>query len=214
MSSKLPDAASGFEDLNPSPRLLMGPGPVNVDPRVLRAISMPLLGQFDPEFTAYMNETMALLRRLFQTENRWSFLIDGTARAGIEALLVSIIEPGDKVLVPIFGRFGHLLHEITVRCGAEVATLETEWGTVFPPEAIEDAVKTHRPKLVALVHGDTSAGAMTACSMWMPRPHWAAWISRSTLGTSTPPQPACKSVCRVRQVPRPSLSTNASSAPC
>src|SRR3954471_2430747 len=99
-------------DLNPPPRLLMGPGPINVDPRVLRAMSMPLLGQFDPVFTRYMNETMGLLRRLFETENRWAFLVNGTARAGIEALLVSMIEPGDRVLVPIFGRFGHLLAEI------------------------------------------------------------------------------------------------------
>src|SRR5262245_49513432 len=146
-----------FGDLNPSPRLLMGPGPINADPRVLRAMAMPLLGQFDPEFTAYMNETMELLRQLFQTDNRWSFLIDGTARAGIEAILVSLIEPGDRVLVPIFGRFGHLLHEIATRCGAEVTTMETEWGTVFEPDAVEAEVKRLRPKLVAIVHGDTSA---------------------------------------------------------
>ena len=149
-------AKSVFSDLNPSPRLLMGPGPINADPRVLRAMSMPLLGQFDPEFTAYMNETMALLRRLYQTANRWSFLIDGTARAGIEAILVSLIEPGDRVLVPIFGRFGHLLHEIAIRCGAEVTAMETGWGTVFEPDAIEAEVKRVRPKLVAIVHGDTS----------------------------------------------------------
>ncbi|HEX2215253.1 MAG TPA: alanine--glyoxylate aminotransferase family protein [Xanthobacteraceae bacterium] len=150
------DAGSRFDDLDPRPRLLMGPGPVNADPRVLRAMSMPLLGQFDPQFTGYMNETMALLRRLFQTSNRWAFLVDGTARAGIEALLVSLIEPGDRVLVPVFGRFGHLLHEIAARCGAEVSTVETEWGTVFPSEAIEAAIRRHRPKLVAAVHGDTS----------------------------------------------------------
>ncbi len=105
-------------ELNPPPRLLMGPGPINVDPRVLRAMSMPLLGQFDPAFTAYMNETMALLRRLFQTQNRWSLLVNGTARAGIEALLTSLVEPGDKVLVPVFGRFGHLLAEIAYRSRA------------------------------------------------------------------------------------------------
>src|SRR5215510_14286930 len=125
-----------FDELNPSPRLLMGPGPVNVDPRVLRAMSMPLLGQFDPEFTAYMNETMVLYRQLFQTGNR-TFLVDGTARAGIEALLVSVLEPGDRVLVPIFGRFGHLLAEIAARCGADIRIIETEWGSVFPPERIE-----------------------------------------------------------------------------
>jgi (S)-ureidoglycine-glyoxylate aminotransferase len=144
-----------FAELSPSPRLLMGPGPINVDPRVLRAMSMPMLGQFDPEFTAYMNETTALFQQVFQTTKR-TLLIDGTARAGIEALLVSLIEPGDRVLVPIFGRFGHLLSEIASRCGAGVSTLETEWGSVFDPDRIEDAVKRIRPKMLAMVHGDTS----------------------------------------------------------
>ena len=145
-----------FEPLNPPPRRLMGPGPVDVDPRVLRAMSLPLLGQFDPRFTEYMNEVMALYRQVFRTANRWTLLVDGTARAGIEAVLVSVLEPGDRVLVPVFGRFGHLLCEIARRCRAEVVTIETEWGTVFDPQRIEDAVKRHRPKLVALVQGDTS----------------------------------------------------------
>ncbi|MGQ0663947.1 MAG: pyridoxal-phosphate-dependent aminotransferase family protein [Pseudomonadota bacterium] len=145
-----------FEELNPPPRLMMGPGPINADPRVLRAMSMPLLGQFDPAFTGYMNDTMALLRRLFQTRNRWAFVVDGTARAGIEAILVSLIAPGDRVLVPIFGRFGHLLAEIGRRAGAAVHSIETRWGTVFDPGEIEEAIRRHRPALVALVHGDTS----------------------------------------------------------
>jgi len=134
----------------------MGPGPVDVDPRVLRAMSMPLLGQFDPHFTAYMNETMGLYRQVFRTENRATLLVDGSARAGIEAVLASALAPGDKVLVPVFGRFGHLLAEIAARCRAEVVTIETQWGTVFPPEIIETAVRAHRPMLLALVHGDTS----------------------------------------------------------
>jgi (S)-ureidoglycine-glyoxylate aminotransferase len=145
-----------FADLNPPPRVLMGPGPVGVDPRVLRAMAMPMLGQFDPAFTAYMNETMELLRRIYRTRNRWSILIDGTARAGVEAILVSVIAPGDKVLVPMFGRFGHLLAEIAARCGAEVVTIEREWGTVFTPEEIEAAIRKHRPRMLAVVHGDTS----------------------------------------------------------
>jgi (S)-ureidoglycine-glyoxylate aminotransferase len=148
--------ATLFDDLNPPPRLLLGPGPVDVDPRVLRALSMPLLGQFDPAFTAYMNEVMELYRQVFQTRNRWTLLIDGTARAGIEAILTSIIEPGDRVLVPIFGRFGHLLCEIARRCRADPRALEIEWGTVYSPEQIEEAVKKHRPKVVAMVQGDTS----------------------------------------------------------
>jgi len=145
-----------FGDLNPPPRLLMGPGPVDADPRVLRAMAMPLLGQFDPAFTAYMNEAMELYRRVYQTKNKWTFLIDGTARAGIEAILVSLIAPGDRVLVPIFGRFGHLLTEISRRCGADVHTVEAEWGQIVDPDAIEDAARKTRPRLIACVHGDTS----------------------------------------------------------
>ena len=145
-----------YQELNPPARRLMGPGPVDADPRVLRAMSMPLLGQFDPHFTEYMNEVMSLYRQVFCTGNRWTLLVDGTARAGIEAVMTSVLVPGDKVLVPVFGRFGHLLCEIARRCRAEVVTVETEWGTVFEPDQIEAAVKTHRPKLVALVQGDTS----------------------------------------------------------
>lgn len=145
-----------FNELDPPPRLLMGPGPVDVYPRALRAMSVPMLGQFDPQFTEYMNEVMVLYRQIFKTENQWTLLIDGTARSAVEACLTSTIEPGDKVLVPVFGRFGHLLCEITERLGAEVITLDAEWGTVFTPDQIEDAVKRHQPKLVAVVHGDTS----------------------------------------------------------
>lgn len=145
-----------FDELDPPQRLLMGPGPSNAYPRVLRAMSAPLLGQFDPEFTRYMNEVMALYRAVFETENRWTFLIDGTARAGIEAALVSLIEPGETVLIPSFGRFGLLLTEIAERCGARVVTIEAEWGRVFDMDEIEAAVERERPKLVACVHGDTS----------------------------------------------------------
>jgi (S)-ureidoglycine---glyoxylate transaminase len=144
------------DELDPLPRLLMGPGPINVDPRVLRAMSAQMLGQFDPQFTRYMGDVMALYRQVFQTRNRWTFLVDGTARAGIEAVLVSILAPGDPVLVPIFGRFGHLLSEIATRCGADVRTIEAEWGQVFTPASIEAAIRQHRPKLVATVQGDTS----------------------------------------------------------
>ncbi len=149
-----------YKDLSPSPRIIMTPGPVEADPRVLRAMSYPVLGQFDPEFTALMNETMEMLRQLFATANRWAYPVDGTSRAGIEAVLTGLIEPGDKVLVPIYGRFGHLLVEIARRCGAEIVTLEAEWGTVFDPEQIIAAVRLHRPKLVALVHGETSTGRL------------------------------------------------------
>src|SRR3954468_17500613 len=145
-----------FEDLNPPQRLLMGPGPINAHPRVLQAMSAPLLGQFDPQFREYMKQTSALYRGVFQTENRWTLLVDGTARSGIEAALASLIEPGDRVLVPIFGRFGHLKVEIAKRLGADVHAVEIEWGTVFSPEKLESEIKRIQPKLVAVSHGDTS----------------------------------------------------------
>ncbi|HEY8545404.1 MAG TPA: alanine--glyoxylate aminotransferase family protein [Acidimicrobiales bacterium] len=141
---------------DPPPRLLMGPGPINADPRVLRAMATPLIGQFDPVMTALMDDTMALYRTVFRTTNPATFLVDGTARAGIEAALVSLLAPGDRVLVPIFGRFGHLLAEIAARAGAEVHTREVPWGRVFPVEVIEEAIRTVRPRLLAMVHGDTS----------------------------------------------------------
>ncbi|KAA1422534.1 alanine--glyoxylate aminotransferase family protein [Mumia zhuanghuii] len=134
----------------------MGPGPVNADPRVLRAMSAQLVGQFDPWMTATMNETMALYREVFRTANDATLLIDGTSRAGIEAALVSLLEPGDRVLVPVLGRFGHLLREIAERCGADVHVIETPWGTVFDEEQLADAVRRVRPKVLATVQGDTS----------------------------------------------------------
>lgn len=145
-----------YDEIAPPPRLLMGPGPISVDPRVLRAMAAPLVGQFDPFMTATMNEVMALYRDVFVTGNEQTFLVDGTARAGIEAALVSLIEPGDRVLVPVFGRFGHLLTEIAERCGAEVHTVEVPWGEVVPAELVEEAVVRLRPKVVACVQGDTS----------------------------------------------------------
>jgi len=144
------------QQINPPARLLMGPGPINADPRVLRAMSAQLIGQYDPAMTGYMTETMGLFRGVLDTANQATVLVDGTSRAGIEAALVSLIEPGDRVLVPVFGRFGHLLREIAERCGAEVHVIETEWGTVFAPEQIEAAIARTRPKLLAVVHGDTS----------------------------------------------------------
>jgi (S)-ureidoglycine---glyoxylate transaminase len=152
----LADPASAFEDLNPLPRLLMGPGPINADPRVLRAMSAQLLGQFDPQFRQMMKETMLLYRQVFETKNDWTFIVDGTARSGIETVMASVIEPGDRVLVCSFGRFGQLKTEIARRAGADLKVIEAEWGTVFAPEVIEAAVKAFSPKLVAVCQGDTS----------------------------------------------------------
>ena len=135
-----------FRQIDPPQRLLMGPGPVNAHPRVLRAMSADLLGQYDPEFTNYMTEVMGLYRPIFGTENEWTFLIDGTSRAGIEAALISLAAPGDTVLVVNFGRFGLLLNE----------TVDAEWGEIVPLEQIAAAIERYEPKIVASVHGDTS----------------------------------------------------------
>ncbi|MDQ1157019.1 (S)-ureidoglycine-glyoxylate aminotransferase [Sphingomonas sp. SORGH_AS 950] len=145
-----------FGEIDPPQRLLMGPGPVNAHPRVLRAMSADLLGQFDPEMTGYMNQVMALYRPVFGTENHWTFLIDGTARAAIEASLVSLLAPGDRLLVVDFGRFGLLLQEIGERIGAQVERLSVPWGETVPLDAIADAIERTAPMVVACVHGDTS----------------------------------------------------------
>ena len=145
-----------FGELDHPARLLMGPGPINVHPRVLRAMSVQLLGQFDPEFTTYMTQTRALYRQVFDTANHWTFLIDGTSRAAIEAALVSVLAPGDDVVILNAGRFGLLLSEIADRCGARLHLVEGAWGTVIDPNRVEEVVKHVRPRLVACVHGDTS----------------------------------------------------------
>jgi len=150
----------GYMELNIPKRTIMTPGPVEVDPRVLRAMSYPVLGQFDPDFTKLMNEVMEMQREVFQTKNRWAFPIDGTSRAGNEALLASIIEPGDLVFVPIYGRFGHLLAEICERYGAHVHSIHCPWGEVFDPEVVIKEMKKISPKIVAIVHGETSTGRM------------------------------------------------------
>ncbi|MDC0610398.1 alanine--glyoxylate aminotransferase family protein [Vibrio sp.] len=145
-----------FETLNPPQRLLMGPGPINAYPRVYQALSSALIGQYDPAMTGYMNQVQELYRGVFATKNTQTMLIDGTARSGIEAVLVSILKPGDKVLIPVIGRFGHLLCEIAERIGAIVRAVEFEWGEVASSQRIEQEIKQFKPKLLATVQGDTS----------------------------------------------------------
>lgn len=140
----------------PPARLLMGPGPISAYPSVLTAMSAALVGQYDPFMTATMTETQELYRRVWGTANDATVLIDGTSRAGIEAAMISLIRPGDRVLVPVFGRFGHLLAEIAERAMAEVHTIEVPWGQVFAVSAIEEAIVRVKPHLLGLVQGDTS----------------------------------------------------------
>ena len=141
-----------FEDLNPAPRRLMGPGPVEVDPRVLKAMSMPMLGQFDPQFTGYMNEVMALYRKVFCTENHWTLMVDGTARAGIEAVLTSVLEPGDTVLGMSLAEGGHLTHGASVNFSGRIYNaiqygLDSETGEIDYEQVAALALE-HRPRMI------------------------------------------------------------------
>ena len=147
-------------DLNPPTRLLCGSGPTNPDPRVLRAMAAPVLGQFDPAFTAIMTEVMDLGRQVFRSRNPRTFPISGTGRAGMEAAIASLVEPGDRVLVANCGRFGDLFVDLAKRYGAQVNQVTAEWGQIIDPAQIEDALRRTPAKIVALVHGETSTGML------------------------------------------------------
>lgn len=144
---------------NPSPRVLLGPGPSEVHPRVLAAMGMPLLGHLDPEFVRLMDETQALLRKVFCTENRLTLAVSGTGSAGMEAVVVNLIEPGDPMLVCVNGVFGGRMVDVAERAGAKVSVIERPYGEVFEPEMVRVAVKKHAPKVVGIVHAETSTGA-------------------------------------------------------
>jgi (S)-ureidoglycine-glyoxylate aminotransferase len=130
------------------------------DPRVLRAMATPLLGQFDPRFTAIMDEVMELSRTLFQTAAARTFPVSGTGRAGLEAAMVSLVEPGDRVVIGECGRFGLLLEDLARRCDAEVHVVRAEWGQAIDAAAIERALRQAPTKVLAVVHGETSTGVL------------------------------------------------------
>ena len=151
---------TNFQDLKPSPRILLGPGPSNVHPRVLRAMATPLVGHLDPEFLVIMDETKELLRYVFQTENDLTLPISGTGTAGMEASLYNIIEQGDRVVVVVKGFFGERMCDMAGRCGAQVKRIEVEWGRIVEPEQVKAALKGGGVKVVALVHAETSTGVL------------------------------------------------------
>jgi len=146
-------------ELNPPVRLLMGPGPSNVDPRVLRAMATPVIGHLDPAFLTIMDETMTWLRQVYQTNNHHTVPISATGSAGIETMMVNLLEPGDDVIVGIIGYFGQRLAEVASRTGANVRVIEAPFGEVIAPERFEEELKRKPAKLVALVHAETSTGA-------------------------------------------------------
>ena len=140
-------------------RVLLGPGPSDVDPRVLEALSRPTVGHLDPAFLEVLNEIRRLLQYTFRTENEMTLAMSGTGSAGMETCVVNLIEPGDPMLVCVNGVFGKRMADVAGRCGADVTTLETEWGRVFAPEQIADAFKKKSVKVVGIVHAETSTGA-------------------------------------------------------
>jgi alanine-glyoxylate transaminase/serine-glyoxylate transaminase/serine-pyruvate transaminase len=140
----------------------MGPGPSDVHPRVLTAMATPLIGHLDPQFLVIMNETQDMLRQVFRTKNALTFPVSGTGMAGMEACVVNLIEPGDRMLLCINGVFGQRMLDVAQRAGAVATTIERPMGQVFDLEQIRDAVQKVRPKVVGIVHAETSTGA------WQP----------------------------------------------
>ena len=149
-----------YRELNPPTRLLLGPGPSMVHPRVLRVMATPLVGHLDPAFLELMNEVQSMLREVFHTSNRLTVPISGTGSAGMEAALVNFIEPGDPVLICVNGYFGERMCDMAARMGAEVHRLERPWGEAFTPEEIDAALQKQPAKLVAIVHAETSTGVL------------------------------------------------------
>lgn len=147
-------------ELNPPARLLLGPGPSNVDPRVLRAMTSPVVGHLDPYFLEVMDDTMELLRYAFRTKNKLTVPISGTGSAGMEASLCNVVEPGDEVIVGVNGFFGDRMAEVASRCGGKVIRVEQDWGKAIGREQVEAALKSSKASVVAVVHAETSTGIL------------------------------------------------------
>lgn len=155
-----------MQPFQPPVRTLLGPGPSDVAPSVLRALSAPTLGHLDPRLFVAMDELRAALRPLFGTANPATFVLSGTGTSGMEAVLANLIEPGDGVLVPVHGYFGARVAEIAARCGAEVTRVDGEWGRASDPARAKAALGGRRIKLVAVVHAETSTGVRQDLAPW------------------------------------------------
>jgi len=140
-------------------RVLMGPGPSDVDPRVLEALARPTIGHLDPAFLQILNDIRTLLQYTFRTANPMTLAMSGTGSAGMETCVVNLIEPGDAMLVCVNGVFGKRMADVAARAGAEVSVIEADWGHVFEPDAVDQALKRKRAKVVGIVHAETSTGA-------------------------------------------------------
>jgi alanine-glyoxylate transaminase/serine-glyoxylate transaminase/serine-pyruvate transaminase len=148
-----------YAHLNVPTRLLLGPGPSLVDPRVLQVMGTPLLGHLDPKFLEIMDHTQEMLRYVYQTKNNLTIPISGTGSAAMEASMANMIEPGDKVLICINGYFGTRLTDMAQRYGAQVETIKKPWGEVFTAQEVQQALEKFPAKIVGIVHAETSTGA-------------------------------------------------------
>lgn len=147
-----------FRDLDPGHRILMGPGPSDVPGRTLQAMAAPCIGHLDPAFLSLMDETQRLLRHLFQTGNPLTIPVSGTGSAGMETCFVNLVEPGDEVVVCVNGVFGTRMADIVGRLGAKLIRIDAEWGRAVDPEPVRQAIKGRNPKVLAVVHAETSTG--------------------------------------------------------
>jgi alanine-glyoxylate transaminase/serine-glyoxylate transaminase/serine-pyruvate transaminase len=146
----------------PPQRILLGPGPSDVHPRVLAAMARPTIGHLDPRFTDMLEDLKALTRYAFQTDNELTFALSAPGMVGMETCFVNLVEPGDKVIVCSNGVFGRRMIENVVRCRGELVTVEDDWGKPVDPQKLEDALKRHPDtKVVAFVHAETSTGAQS-----------------------------------------------------
>ncbi|MFM7393151.1 MAG: pyridoxal-phosphate-dependent aminotransferase family protein [Cyanobium sp.] len=150
----------GLDPIATPNRLLLGPGPSNAHPTVLQSLARTPIGHLDPLYVELMGEVQELLRYTWQTDNRLTIPMSGTGSAAMEATLANTIEPGDKVLVAVKGYFGHRLVDMAGRYRADVVTIERPWGEAFSLEEIEQALITHQPAILAIVHAETSTGVL------------------------------------------------------
>ncbi|WP_320676639.1 alanine--glyoxylate aminotransferase family protein [Prochlorococcus sp. MIT 1300] len=147
-----------FAPIKSPDRLLLGPGPSNAHPDVLKAMALPPIGHLDPFYISLMGEVQGLLRYAWQTDNRLTLPMSGTGSSAMEATLANTVEPGDTVLVAIKGYFGHRLVDMAERYRANVQVLQKCWGEAFSLEELEKGLKDHRPAILAMVHAETSTG--------------------------------------------------------
>jgi alanine-glyoxylate transaminase/serine-glyoxylate transaminase/serine-pyruvate transaminase len=148
------------KELNPKARFLMGPGPSDLNPRVLKALATPLIGHLDPQFIQIMDEVMEMTRELFQTKNQFTSVISASGSAGMETCFVNLLEPGDTALVCVSGVFGNRMADIVERCNAKLVRIDANWGEPIDPAQVKLALESCTPKLVAIVHAETSTGVL------------------------------------------------------